>query len=65
LNKTAIERQDGAQCIVAVAGLYGFYNGTGAGGVANQGSKIVGRRVWRTLQNALNGSSPEYQWAFS
>jgi outer membrane protein TolC len=64
-QNSELSRKTARNALLPSLALYGFYNGTGAGGVANQGSKIVAPGGYGgTLQNALNGSSPEYQVGF-
>ena len=64
-QNSELSRKTARNALLPSLALYGFYNGTGAGGVANQGSKIVAPGGYSgTLQNALNGSSPEYQVGF-
>ena len=64
-QNSELSRKSARNALLPALSLYGFYNGTGAGGVANQGSKIVAPGGYGgALEDALNGSSPEYQVGF-
>jgi outer membrane protein TolC len=64
-QNSELSRKTARNALLPSLSLYGLYNGIGAGGVANQGSTIVAPGGYSgTLQNALNGSSPEYQVGF-
>lgn len=64
LENRELSRKTARNALLPSLGLYGFYAGSGYGGVAN-GSKIVAPGGYGgTLENALNYTSPEYQVGF-
>lgn len=64
-QNSELSRKSARNALLPSLSLYGAYIGTGAGGVANQGSKIVAPGGYGgALKDALNGSSPEYQVGF-
>jgi outer membrane protein TolC len=64
-QNSELSRKTARNALLPSLSLYGLYNGTGAGGVANAGSKVVAPGGYGgALQDALNGSSPEYQVGF-
>jgi outer membrane protein TolC len=65
LQNRELSRKSARNALLPSLGLYGFYFGTGFGGAANLGSKVVAPGGYGgTLENALNCSSPEYQAGF-
>jgi outer membrane protein TolC len=65
LQNRELSRKTARNALLPTLGLYGFYAGTGYGGVANSGSKVNAPGGYGgTMQNALNYSSPEYQVGF-
>jgi outer membrane protein TolC len=65
LENRELSRKTARNALLPQLGLYGFYSGTGYGGVANAGSTVVAPGGYGgTFQNALNNSSPEYQVGF-
>jgi len=64
-QNSELSRKSARNALLPSLSLYGFYNGTGTGGVANPASKVIAPGGYGgALENALNGSSPEYQVGF-
>ncbi len=65
LDNRELSRKTARNALLPQLDLYGFYSGTGYGGLANGNSTVVAPGGYGgTLENALNNSSPEYQVGF-
>jgi outer membrane protein TolC len=70
LSNRELSRKTARNALLPQLNLYGFYSGTGVGGVPNPafvggvGTVSAPGGYGGTLENALNNSSPEYQVGF-
>lgn len=67
LSNRELSRKTARNALLPQLNIYGFYSGTGFGGVPNAafaGSNTAPGTYGGTLENALNNSSPEYQVGF-
>jgi outer membrane protein TolC len=68
LDNRELSRKTARNALLPQLGLYGFYGGVGYGGTPNPnfgGGEINAPPGWGgAVENALNGSSPEYQVGF-
>lgn len=64
LNNRELSRKTARNALLPLLSVYGFYSGSGFGGVPNPafaGSNTAPGGYGGTLENAVNNSSPEYQ----